>query len=216
MTAYRGVAKIIADETTVRPPIASVPEWLRVLSNPVNRQMPWLIDERIPNFSHGVWLALALAAITAIVLNYTVFGRRVFAIGSNEATARLCGVNVPLTKIVVYALGGLFVGIAGVYQFAKLSAGNPTSGDGLELRIIAAVVIGGGSLSGGRGSVLGMLAGAMMMNVIDNGCTMLGLRNPIQDILIGAIIIGAVSVDQWRQGKLFHRVSAWFGRLRGE
>jgi ribose/xylose/arabinose/galactoside ABC-type transport system permease subunit len=146
----------------------------------------------------GVWLALALSALLAAVLRWTVFGRYVFALGSNEQTARLCGINVTLVKIVIYSLAGLFVGIAGMYQFARLSVGNPTSGIGLELRVIAAVVIGGGSLSGGQGSVLGTLTGAAIMGVIASGCTQLGLSNPIQDILLGVIIVAAVMLDQLR------------------
>lgn len=209
MTVYLGVAKIIADETTVRPSLAQTPVWLEHLRRPAP-EMEYLILPQIPNFALGVWFALLLALITSILLRLTVFGRHVFALGSNESTARLCGVNVPAAKIAIYALGGLFVGIAGIYQFAKLSAGNPTSGMGQELRIIAAVVIGGGSLSGGRGSVLGTLTGAAMMAVIANGCTMLGLRNPIQDILIGAIIVGAVTLDQLRQGRISF---AFFRRL---
>ena len=101
-----------------------------------------------------------MAVALSLVLRYTVFGRYVFALGSNEQTARLCGLNVPALKVAVYTLGGLFVGLAGMYQFAKLKVGNPTSGVGLELRVIAAVVIGGASLSGGRGTVLGTLTGA--------------------------------------------------------
>ena len=86
-----------------------------------------------------------------------------------------------------------------MYQFSRLNVGNPTSGIGLELKIIAAVVIGGGSLSGGQGSVLGTLTGAAIMGVIASGCTQLGLSNPIQDILLGVIIIAAVVLDQLRQ-----------------
>jgi ribose/xylose/arabinose/galactoside ABC-type transport system permease subunit len=123
----------------------------------------------------------------------------VFALGSNEATVRLCGINVSRTRIAVYALGGLFAGIAGIYQFTALGQGDPMGGVGKELRIIAAVVVGGGSLSGGRGSVLGTLSGAAIMAVIDHGCTMLGIDDMYQDILIGAIIIAAVALDQYRQ-----------------
>jgi ribose/xylose/arabinose/galactoside ABC-type transport system permease subunit len=114
----------------------------------------------------------------------------------------LCGINVPLTKVAVYTLGGLFVGIGGVYQFARLEIGDPKSGMGLELKIIAAVVVGGGSLTGGRGSILGTLAGAALMGVIPSGCTLLGLSNPGQDIIIGGIIVAAVTVDQLRQRRL--------------
>jgi len=199
MTIYLGVAKLLAKNTTIRPAPATIPDWLERLVDP-QPQTPWLIESLgVPNFALGVWLAVGLAILLAAVLRYTVFGRHVFALGSNEQTARLCGVNVPWMKIAVYTLGGLFVGIAGTYQFARLSSGSPTSGIGLELKVIAAVVIGGGSLNGGRGSVLGTMAGAVMMAAIASGCTILELDNPIQDILIGVIIITAVTVDQLRQ-----------------
>ncbi|HVU88832.1 MAG TPA: ABC transporter permease [Pirellulales bacterium] len=199
MTIYLGIAKYIANETTIRPPLADIPHAFETMVTP--RPDPaWLIEAlHVPNVAWGVWLALVLAVILALVLRYTVFGRYVFALGSNEQTARLCGINVPLMKIAVYTLGGLFVGIAGTYQFARLSSGNPMSGIGMELKFIAAVVIGGGSLTGGRGSVLGTVTGAVMMAVIASGCTLLGWRNPIQDIVIGAIIIAAVTLDQVRQ-----------------
>lgn len=191
MTAYLGVAKIVAEETTVRPRLEQVPEWLGSLVS-VRPEALWF------GLPVGVWLALVLSAMLAAVLRWTVFGRYVFALGSNEQTARLCGINVTVTKIVIYTLAGLFVGIAGMYQFARLSVGNPTSGVGLELKVIAAVVIGGGSLNGGQGSVLGTLTGAAIMGVIASGCTQLGLSNPIQDILLGVIIVTAVMLDQLR------------------
>lgn len=203
MTIYLGVAKIIAAETTVRPSLDQVPPWLSGAGMVTTRPEPaWLLYGVLPNFAGGVWFALALALCLAIVLRYTVFGRYVFALGSNESTARLCGIHVPLVKVAVYTLSGLFIGMAGLYQFARLSSGNPTSGIGQELRIIAAVVIGGGSLSGGRGSVLGTLAGAAMMAVIASGCNQLGLKNPIQDVIIGVIIVAAVTLDQVRQRNL--------------
>jgi ribose/xylose/arabinose/galactoside ABC-type transport system permease subunit len=93
---------------------------------------------------------LVLAIVVAALLRYSVLGRHLFAIGSSEATARLCGIPLARTKIAVYVLSGLFVGIAGIYQFARLRSGNPTSGLGLELKIIAAVVIGGGSSVAGH------------------------------------------------------------------
>lgn len=200
MTIYLGVAKIVAAETTVRPAKQQIPEWLVALVTP--RPKPaWLIPNVLPNVALGVWLALALAVGVALMLRYTVFGRYVFALGSNESTARLCGVNVPWMKIAVYTLAGLFVGIAGIFQFARLTIGNPKSGTGLELSMIAAVVIGGGSLNGGRGSVVGTLAGAAMIQVISSGCMQMGWMNPIQDIAIGAIIIAAVTLDKLRQSR---------------
>ncbi len=195
MTAYLGVAKLVAEETTVRPAPEQVPAWLGDLVSTRSEAL-WL------GVPLGVWLALALAAALAAVLRYTVFGRYVFALGSSESTARLCGVNVPLMKAAVYSLAGVFVGIAGIYQFARLSVGNPTSGLGQELRIIAAVVIGGGSLSGGQGTVLGTLTGAAIMAVIASGSTALGLRNPLQDIILGVIIVAAVAFDQLRHRRL--------------
>jgi ribose/xylose/arabinose/galactoside ABC-type transport system permease subunit len=192
MTAYLGTAKLVADETTVRPPLETVPAWMNGLASPAP-EPAWLL------VAPGVWIMLAMAAVLSIVLRYTAFGRHVFALGSNEQTARLCGLNVPALKVAIYTLGGMFVGLAGVYQFAKLKVGNPTSGLGMELKIIAAVVIGGASLSGGRGTVLGTLTGALLMQTIASGCTQLGLSNPVQDIILGIIIVAAVTVDQIRQ-----------------
>ncbi len=196
MTVVQGTAKLIADETTVEA--KHVPERLLNLVFSSGTE-PWLVYPILPNFAAGVWLLAVSACGLSIVLRYTVFGRYVFAVGSNEATARLCGINVPAVKIAVYALAGLFVGAAGVLQFTKLSSGDPTGGVGLELKIIAAVVIGGGSLSGGRGSVLGTVAGAAVMVVISSGCNFIQISNSIQDIVIGAIIVAAVSLDQFRQ-----------------
>jgi ribose/xylose/arabinose/galactoside ABC-type transport system permease subunit len=128
-----------------------------------------------------------------------VLGRYLFAIGSNESTARLCGVNVLGVKLLVYALAGLLVALAGIYSFSLVKIANPTEGIGKELKFIAAVVIGGGSLSGGRGTVLGTLAGAAIMGVIASGCDQLEIQNSTQDIMIGIIIIAAVTLDQYRQ-----------------
>jgi ribose/xylose/arabinose/galactoside ABC-type transport system permease subunit len=192
MTAYLGIAKLVADETTVRPPLASVPGWMNGLAMP-SPEPAWLL------VAPGVWIMLMMAFVLSLVLRYTVFGRYVFALGSNEQTARLCGINVPALKVAVYTLSGLFVGLAGAYQFAKLKVGNPISGVGLELKVIAAVVIGGASLSGGRGTVLGTLTGALLMQTIVSGSTQLGLSNPVQDIILGVIIVAAVTVDQLRQ-----------------
>lgn len=195
MTIYMGLAKYVCDQTTIRPPLAIVPDWLDGLISTRPEALYFGV-------SLGVWIALVLAIVVALVLRYTVFGRYIFALGSNESTARLCGVNVPVTKILTYAFAGLFVGVAGIYQFTKLKSVNPTAGAGMELRVIAAVVIGGGSLNGGQGSVIGTLTGALIMGVIYSGCTQLGVRNLTTDIIIGVIIIVAVSLDQLRQQKL--------------
>jgi ribose transport system permease protein len=196
MSVFLGVAKWLADNSTIRPDKATqVPQWLANFTS-IRTEALWF------GFPAGVWMALALAAVLALTLRYTVFSRHVFALGSNELTARLCGISVQRNKIAVYTIAGLFIGIAGVYQFSRLSVGNSTSGLGLELNIIAAVVIGGGSLSGGRGSVLGTLTGAAIMAVITSGCTQLGLENAAQDTILGIIIIAAVTLDQYRQRRL--------------
>ncbi|MCA8986578.1 MAG: ABC transporter permease [Planctomycetaceae bacterium] len=196
MSIFLGLAKLIAKETTVRPDrTTQVPEWLRQFLS--TRE-----DALVAGMPMGVWVMLLLALMVAAVLRYTVFSRHVFAIGSNENTARLCGIRSNRVKVIVYALGGLFIGIAGIYQFSRLSVGNPTSGIGKELQVIAAVVIGGGSLNGGSGTVLGTLAGAAIMAVIQSGCTQLGINNPMQDIILGVVIVLAVFVDQLRHRKI--------------
>jgi ribose transport system permease protein len=188
----RGVAKWIGREQTVSTP----PNWLQDLML-LDPEPLWLV------FAPGVWITLLLFAVLSVVLRYTVFGRYIFAIGSNEQTARLCGVNVDKNKVMIYTLSSVFAGIAAVMQYSNLTVGDPTAATGMELDIIAAVVIGGGSLSGGEGSALGSVIGALIMAVLRNGSNMLGLPNYVQEIIIGVIIVGAVMVD-----RLKHRVKA--------
>lgn len=191
MTIYQGTAKYIAENTTVRPALSQVPEWMDYLLIIV--KPAWIL------LPFGVWLVVVLGLVVSGILRFTVFGRHIIAMGSNEMAAHLCGINVNRMRVLLYTFAGLFVGLAGLLQFSRLSEGNPTSGTGKELAIIAAVVIGGGSLSGGRGSVLGTLTGAVMMEVISNGCTTLGIRNELEEVILGAIIIAAVWIDQIRE-----------------
>lgn len=194
MTFYLGLAKLIAGETTVRPALEAIPAWLPGLVTP--RPTPnWLL---VPA---GVWLVVALTIAAELLLRRTVFGRRLVAVGSNEHAAHLSGIRVGPFKVFVYSLAGLFVGVAGALQFARLSSGNPTAGIGLELRMIAAVVLGGASLRGGRGSMIGTVAGAGIMSVIASGCTMIELRNPVQDMIIGIILVITVLIDRLREGR---------------
>ena len=152
-------------------------------------------------FPAGVWIAIAIAALAATTLRSTRFGRHVFAVGSNEATARLCGVEVERVSVAVYAIAGLLAGIAGVMEFSTLTVGDPTDSIGLELEVIAAVVIGGASLSGGEGTIAGAMVGALLMTVIKTGGTHLGLPNWVQEIVTGGIILVAVAVDRARKGR---------------
>ncbi|NLE66902.1 MAG: ABC transporter permease [Lentisphaerae bacterium] len=187
MQIARGLAKWLAREQTVVAPET----WLNRLMD-VDPAPAWLL------FAPGVWLLLFLTAALLVMLRYTVFGRHVFAIGSSEQTARLCGIRVTAQRVRIYALCGAFTGLAGLMQFANLTVGDPTAANGMELDIIAAVVIGGGSLSGGEGGALGTLFGALLMAALRNGCNMIGIPNYVQNIVIGAVIIGAVAADRLR------------------
>jgi len=187
MGIARGVAKWIAGNQKIDAPLTWVNELMAKSPRP-----SWLL------MAPGIWLMIVLALAMAIILRRTVFGRHVFAIGSNEATARLCGIRTKRTKIIIYSLAGLFCGLSGVMEFSRLTVGDPTVAVGLELDIIAAVVIGGGSLNGGEGSILGTMIGVFIMAFLRNGCTMMGWPNYIQEIIIGAIIVAAVSLDQFR------------------
>jgi ribose/xylose/arabinose/galactoside ABC-type transport system permease subunit len=183
----RGAAKGLADERRIEAPAT----WLNELMRTVDPGSALLAPP-------GIWLVGLLALLVAGTLGYTRFGRHLFSIGSNERTARLCGVAVERTRIAVYTLGAMLAGVAGLLQFSRLSVGDPTVADGLELDVIAAVIIGGGSLAGGRGSVLGTVLGATTMAVIQIGCSQHGLPNWIQQIVTGGIIILAVALDHWR------------------
>jgi ribose transport system permease protein len=183
----RGLAKWLAGNQKIDAPLTWVTELM--VKSPRPR---WLL------LAPGVWLMILLAVLLGFVLRSTVFGRHVFAIGSNEATARLCGVRTGRTKIFIYTLSGLLCGLAGVMEFSRLTVGDPTVAVGLELDIIAAVVIGGGSLNGGQGSILGTMIGVFIMAFLRNGSTMMGWPNYIQEIIIGLIIIAAVALDRLR------------------
>lgn len=189
LSALRGLAIGIAGGT---PIYVDEPTWIDQILAALPPERRWML------FPPGVWAMLLLALLTALMLRYTRFGRHVFAVGSNEQTARLCGVPVGRVKVLVYCLGGLCAGIAGVLQFSYVGIGDMTTAGGYELAVIAAVVIGGASLSGGQGSVLGSLLGALIMTVIANGCTKLGLENWVQQIVTGGIIVLAVALDRLR------------------
>jgi ribose transport system permease protein len=191
MLLCRGVAKGLADEQKINAPYT----WLNEILASLPPERSWMI------LSPGVWVFIALALLFAFVLRYTVFGRATVAIGSNELTARLCGIAVEKTKVVIYIFSALFASIAGVMQFSRLTVGDPTVAVGLELDVIAAVVIGGASLSGGQGTIFGSLIGALIMTIIRSGCTQMGLANWIQEIVTGAIIIIAVALDRLRHRK---------------
>lgn len=150
----------------------------------------------------GGWLMIFLAVLVSGLLKYTQLGRHIFAVGSNEQTARLCGVAVERVKVIVFAAAGAFSGLSGLMLMSYQEQGDPTGAVGLELDIIAAVVIGGGSLAGGEGSVFGSLIGAVIMTVIRTGCQLNGWPAWVTQIVTGAVIVIAVTVDRLRHRRM--------------
>jgi ribose transport system permease protein len=185
----RGTAKWLADNQTVNYDASPINGWMTT-ADPFSKALP-----------AGVWVALVLAVLTALLMRRTVFGRHVFALGSNEATARLCGIPTVRLKVLIYVLAGGFFGLAGLFQLSRLRQGDPTVAVGLELDIIAAVIIGGASLNGGVGTVLGSMIGALIMAVLRNGSQQMGWPTYFQEIIIGLVIIVAVFLDRLRQGR---------------
>lgn len=193
LQAVRGLAKGIAGNLEISGD-SNYQNWLyRRLMFPVQGRTfnPQLVPL-------GVWLTLACAVVASLLLRYTKLGRRVYAIGSNEATARLCGVPVATTKIWVYTIAGAFTGLAGVLEFSKLNLGQPTGAVAYELYVIAACVIGGTSLNGGVGTIWGTVIGALIIGTLNAGAQQAGWQKWVQEITIGVIIVAAVALDRLR------------------
>ncbi len=149
-------------------------------------------------WSAGVWVMGAFATLAALMLRYTRLGRHVFAVGSNEQTARLCGVAVNRVKLFVYVFSGAAAGLGGLMLLSYQDQGDPTGAVAYELHVIAAVIIGGGSFSGGQGSILGTLIGAAVIRTIPIGCGLNGWPPYVTEIVTGIIIIVAVALDRLR------------------
>lgn len=180
MSVARGAALMLSDGR----PISGFPEGLRVLAT-----------GRVLGIPGPVVLMLALYAVAYVVLTRTVLGRYMYAIGGNEEATALAGVNVRRWKLVVYAVSGLSAALCAVLLVARLNSAQPIAGIGYELDAIAAVVIGGTSLLGGSGSVIGTLIGALIMSVLRNGLNLLGVSSYLQQVAIGVVIIAAVLID---------------------
>lgn len=146
-------------------------------------------------------ITLILAIGAHILLSKTRFGRYTYAIGSNEEAARFSGVRVKTKLFMIYLMGGILSGIAGILMLCRLNCGVPLAGDGYEMNAIAAVVIGGGSLFGGEGTIPGALVGALIMTVLSNGLQLMGVSTYWQKLLIGIVLVCAVFIDNIRRKK---------------
>lgn len=183
MTIYRGATLVVTD----------------------GRPITGLGDSMIFQlFGRGYFFGIPVPAVTMliifvilyIILNKTVFGRRTYAIGGNEVAAQLSGIKVKWTKIMIYALSGLMSAIAGIILASRLNSAQPTAGASYELDAIAAVVLGGTSLMGGKGRIVGTLIGVLIIGVLNNGLNLIGVSSFYQQIIKGLVIVVAVLIDR--------------------
>ena len=184
---YRGAALIVSNGL----PVHNVPPAFSFLGEGTLLGIPFVL-----------WLLVICGVAVHIILEHTRLGRYAFAIGSSPAAAVYAGIPVTFHTTAVYAIGGLLTGLGGMIEASRLMTGQPTAGTGYELQAIAAVVIGGGSLRGGEGSVVGTLVGAFIMGLLSNGSDLLGISNYVQQVVIGAVIILAVAADELRKRRV--------------
>jgi ribose transport system permease protein len=151
------------------------------------------------NFPNAVIILTVVAVVAAVVLNKTVLGRYTYSIGSNEEATALSGINTKKWLIIIYTLAGLFIGLAGVMISARLGSAQPATGMGYELQAIAAVVIGGTSLFGGKGTIVGTVIGALIMSVLNNGLQIVSVPQEWQNVILGGVILLAVYADNIRR-----------------
>jgi ribose transport system permease protein len=185
MTAFRGAAYLFANGTTVLN--RDIP-WFEWIGNRNFLGIPWLI-----------WIAAGVVLLSWFILRKTVLGTHVYAVGDNPTAGRLTGINTRVVLVFVYAIAGLFSGIAGAMSASRLYGANGNWGTGYELDAIASVVLGGTSLSGGVGSIWGTVIGALVIGVMNNGLTILGVSSFWQYVAKGGVIVLAAVLDKWRQ-----------------
>lgn len=183
----RGLALIISNGL----PVHQLPKDFSYLGEGTVLHVPFVL-----------FILVACAVLVHVILEHSKLGRYAFAIGSNPEAALYAGVNISLITATIYTLGGMLTGLAGMIEASRLMTGQPTAGQGYELQAIAAVVIGGGSLRGGEGTVVGTLVGAFIMGLLANGSDLLGISPYLQQAIIGAVIILAVAVDELRKRRL--------------
>jgi ribose transport system permease protein len=186
LEAYRGLALVVSKGL----PVHEIPEGFSYLG-----------DGNLLGIPFSLWVLAVCAVAMHFLLENTKLGRYSFAIGSNQSAAYYAGVPIKFHLTAVYAIAGLLAGLAGMVEASRLMTGQPTAGQSYELQAIAAVVIGGGSLQGGEGSVVGTLIGAFIIGLLSNGSDLLGINPYWQQVTIGAIIIAAVGFDEYRKRK---------------
>ena len=163
--------------------------------------MDWLTRWNVLGLSLPFIVAITTVIVGQFVLSYTPFGRSLFAIGGNEEAARLSGISIRRAKLGVYAICGTLSALAAVIYCSRLTAADPNAGSGYELQAIAAVVIGGTSLMGGRGSIINTLFGVIIIAVLESGLIQMGAQEPVKRLVTGGIIVAAVVIDYYR-GKI--------------
>lgn len=190
MMIAKGLALVISKATPIY--FTSIPSFNKIAMGSI-----------IPGFAipNAVLIFFGMAIFASLILNKTIIGRYTFALGSNEEATRLSGVNVDKWKIIIYMIAGVFTGVAGVIMASRLNSAQPALGAGYELEAIAAVVIGGTSLSGGKGTILGTVIGALIMSVLTNGLQILSVPQEWQTVVVGAVILLAVYADVLRNKK---------------
>lgn len=202
MSAFRGISYVMNDGKPYYVPAYKylgegiLPLWKTIEANPTGGTI-----EVFHGIPICVLIFVVIIVIASFLLRYTRFGRYTYAIGSNREAAFHAGVNVERNLVCIYTFTGLLVGIAAMIAASRTGSAQPTAGIALELDIIAAVVIGGASLAGGRGTITGTIIGTLLIGFLRNGCTLLRISTNVQLIVIGAIIIAAVAVDQLARSK---------------
>jgi ribose transport system permease protein len=185
--ATMGIARGLGLIYTGGYPVDGVPAWISFFGN------GHLLGIQTP-----IIIMLAVYAVAWVVLERIPFGRYVYAVGGNEQATRLSGVRVSRVKLLVYAISGLTSAIAAIVLTSRLMSGQPNAGVGFELDAIAAVVLGGTSIAGGRGSVIGTLLGALLLGVLNNGLNMVGVNPYVQTVVKGVIILLAIYIGRER------------------
>lgn len=184
MTIGRGLALILSDGR----PVSNLSDSFNYLGSGTVLGIPVLI-----------LIFILVFALCSIILSKTILGRYIYAIGGNEQAARASGINIDRVKLSVYSISGLLAGLAGILLASRITTGQPNAGAGFELDAIAAVVIGGTSTVGGRGTMAGTLIGVLLIGVINNGLDLLNVTSYYQQVVMGIIIIGAVVLDSLNQ-----------------